>query len=259
MNHTNDPTTAQAAHWLAQLDRTLAQSDLVGAVALFGDEYYGRDLIAFTWNIVTLESREAIREMLAATRRDVQPSGWTLTEPATEQEGVVEGWFSFETAVGRGRRDLPPARGAKKERDADFYARLAAAGFQLDFGPDESGQGMKAVRNGGGFYIDVGASELIITGAIKLRSGVGIARIREESVVLSDGSELPADLIIYATGYGAANEGVAKLISQETATKVGKVWGLGTNTAQGASGGTCHAGLSLGPRASVWVNGITCP
>ncbi|MCB0126279.1 MAG: NAD(P)/FAD-dependent oxidoreductase, partial [Caldilineaceae bacterium] len=102
-----------------------------------------------------------------------------------------------------------------KERDADFYARLAAAGFQLDFGPDESGQGMKAVRNGGGFYIDVGASELIISGDIKLRSGVSIERIQEQSVLLTDGSELPADLIIYATGYGAANEGIAKLISQE--------------------------------------------
>ena len=59
---------------------------------------------------------------------------------------------------------------------------------------------MKAVRNGGGFYIDIGASELIIAGEIKLRSGVGIERIQERSVILSDGSELPADLIIYAPG-----------------------------------------------------------
>ncbi|MCB0109904.1 MAG: NAD(P)/FAD-dependent oxidoreductase, partial [Caldilineaceae bacterium] len=117
-----------------------------------------------------------------------------------------------------------------KERDSGFYQRLAAAGFQLDFGPDESGQGMKAVRNGGGFYIDVGASELIISGAIKLRSGVSIERIQEQSVLLTDGSELPADLIVYATGYHAANQGIAKLISQEVAEKVGKVWGLGSDT-----------------------------
>ena len=100
-----------------------------------------------------------------------------------------------------------------KQRDADFYAQLAAAGFQLDFGEDESGLGMKAVRNGGGFYIDIGASALIIAGAIKLRSGVGIAHIQERSVILTDGSELPADLIIYATGYHAANQGIAQLIS----------------------------------------------
>lgn len=536
MNHTTDPATQQATHWLATLDRALVQSDIAGAVALFGDECYWRDLIAFTWNIVTMESREEIREMLAATLNEIQPSGWTLTEPATEMDGIVEGWFCFETAVGRGRgifrlkdgrcwtllttleelkgfeekagprramgvqhgavkdrknwlerrrneesrlgytdqpycviigggqggialgarlkrlgvptliidkyerpgdswrkrykslylhdpvwydhlpyipfpdhwpvfssKDkmgdwlemytkvmelnywsstvchhaeyddasqewsvtveraggpvvlkpkqlvlatggalstprTPEIPGAErftgtlyhssrftsgeewagkqcivlgsntsahdicadlwehgadvtmiqrssttvikseslmelaigqlyseealaagitteradlidaatpfalkhiggqaltseiKERDANFYERLAASGFKLDFGEDESGLGMKAVRNGGGFYIDVGASELIISGEIKLRSGVSIERIRERSVVLTDGSELSADLVVYATGYGAANEGITKLISQEVANKVGKVWGLGSDT-----------------------------
>ncbi|MCE7980918.1 MAG: NAD(P)/FAD-dependent oxidoreductase [Caldilinea sp. CFX5] len=536
MNHSNESATQQAANWLANLEHTLTHADLAGTVALFGDECYWRDLVAFTWNLVTLESRDAIRDMLVATLRATQPSGWALSEPAIEKDGVVEGWFRFETAVGRGqgifrlrdgrcwtllttlqelkgfeekagpRRDLglhhgavnerktwlerkqqaetelgytqqpycviigggqggialgarlkrlgvptlildqherpgdawrkrykslhlhdpvwydhlpyipfpdhwpvfspkdkiadwlemytkvmelnywfstichkaeydeaaqewtvtveragesvvlkpkqlvlatggalssprmPTIPGAEnftgvqqhssqfnsgaswagkrcivlgtgtsahdictdlwehgadvtmlqrasttvvksetlmelgigslysekalaagitteradlldasmpfalkhiggqaltrhiKERDADFYQRLAAAGFQLDFGEDESGLGMKAVRNGGGFYIDIGASELIISGAIKLRSGVSIERIQERSVILTDGSELPADLIVYATGYHAANQGIAKLISQATADKVGKVWGLGSNT-----------------------------
>ncbi len=536
MNHTNDPATTQATQWLATLDHALTHSNLPAALDLFANECYWRDLLAFTWNIVTMESRDEINDMLAATLATTQPTSWTLTESTTEKDGVVEGWFSFETAVGRGRgifrlrdgrcwtllttlqelkgfeekagprrvmggdygvakglknwlekrqdeearlgtteqpycviigggqggialgarlkrlgvptlildqheragdawrkrynslylhdpvwfdhlpylpfpdhwpvfaskdqmgdwlemytkvmalnywsstvchhaeydeasgewtltvaRDGKPvilhpkqlvlatggvlstprvptipgtenfagvqfhssrfssgadwagkqcivlgtgtsahdicadlwAHGAEvtmiqrasttvvrsetlmelaigrlyseealaagitteradlidaatpfalkhiggqaltrqlKERDRDFYARLAAAGFQLDFGGDESGQGMKAVRNGGGFYIDVGASELIISGAINLRSGVSIARIQEESVLLTDGSELPADLIIYATGYGAANEGIAKLISPEVAEKVGKVWGLGSDT-----------------------------
>ena len=531
-----DPANTQATQWLTQLDNTLTHYDIPTALALFADECYWRDLLAFTWNIITMESRDEIRDMLATTLVTTQPANWTLTEPATEKNGIVEGWFSFETAVGRGRgifrlkdgrcwtllttlQELkgfeekagprrimggeygvvkgrqtwlekrqaqeahlgyseqpycviigggqggialgarlkrlgvptliidqherpgdawrkrykslylhdpvwfdhlpyipfpdhwpvfahkdkiadwlemytkvmelnfwssticrraeydeasqswsvtveragepvilrpkqlvlatggalssprtPTISGAEnfagvqhhsshfysgegwtgkhcivlgtgtsahdicadlwehgahvtmiqrssttvvrsaslmelgigrlyseaalaagitteradlidasmpfalkhiggqaltrqlKERDADFYARLAAAGFQLDFGADESGQGMKAIRNGGGFYIDVGASELIISGAIKLRSGVGIERIQEQSVVLTDGSELPADLIIYATGYGAANEGIAKLISQEVADKVGKVWGLGSDT-----------------------------
>ncbi|MCB9150233.1 MAG: NAD(P)/FAD-dependent oxidoreductase [Caldilineaceae bacterium] len=536
MNYSNDPVTAQATQWLTQLDHALTHADIPTALALFADECYWRDLLAFTWSIVTMENHAEIRDMLAATLATTQPAKWTLTEPATEKDGVVEGWFSFETAVGRGRgifrlkdgrcwtllttlqelngyeeqagprrvmggeygvvkgrqtwlekrqseearlgyseqpycviigggqggialgarlkrlgvptlildqherpgdawrkrykslylhdpvwfdhlpyipfpdhwpvfahkdkiadwlemytkvmelnywsstvcrhaaydeatqewtvtveRDgesvvlkpkqlvlatggalssprTPAIPGAEKfagaqfhssrfysgagwtgkqcivlgtgtsahdicadlwehgahvtmiqrssttvvrseslmelgigrlyseaalaagitteradlidasmpfalkhiggqaltrqlkQRDADFYARLAAAGFQLDFGVDGSGQGMKAIRNGGGFYIDVGASELIISGAIRLRSGVGIERIQEQSVVLTDGSKLPADLIIYATGYGAANEGIAKLISQEVADKVGKVWGLGSDT-----------------------------
>ena len=103
MNHANDPTTQQAARWLTKLDRALAQSDIAAAVALFSDKCYWRDLVAFTWNIVTLESRDEIWDMLAATLTESRPSGWALTEPATEKDGIVEGWFCFETAVGRGR------------------------------------------------------------------------------------------------------------------------------------------------------------
>src|SRR5262245_27268962 len=115
-------------------------------------------------------------------------------------------------------------------RDADLYERLARAGFLLDFGDDRSGLFMKYLRRGSGYYIDVGASDLIADGRIKLRSGVSIERIREDSVVLTDGTVLPADLIVYATGYGSMNGWAARLISQEVADRVGKCWGLGSAT-----------------------------
>lgn len=89
---------------------------------------------------------------------------------------------------------------------------------------------MKYLRRGSGYYIDVGASQLIIDGKIKLKSRVQVERISENGVVLADGTELPADLIVYATGYGSMNGWAAKLISQEVADKVGKCWGLGSNT-----------------------------
>ena len=114
--------------------------------------------------------------------------------------------------------------------DADFYARLEKAGFMLDWGDDGSGLFMKYLRRGSGYYIDVGASELVANGSVKLRSGVSIAEIRPRSVVLTDGTELPADLIVLATGYGSMNGWAAQLISQEVADKVGKVWGLGSDT-----------------------------
>jgi len=114
--------------------------------------------------------------------------------------------------------------------DADFYARLEKAGFMLDWGDDGSGLFMKYLRRGSGYYIDVGASELVANGSVKLRSGVNIAEIRPHSVVLTDGDELPADLIVLATGYGSMNGWAAKLISQEVADKVGKAWGLGSDT-----------------------------
>ena len=117
-----------------------------------------------------------------------------------------------------------------KKRDADLYSRLEKAGFMLDFGDDGSGLFMKYLRRGSGYYIDVGASELVANGSIKLKSGVNIERINPKSVTLTDGTELPADLIVYATGYGSMNHWLADLVSPEVADRVGKVWGLGSST-----------------------------
>lgn len=119
-----------------------------------------------------------------------------------------------------------------RERDAEFYRQLEAAGFMLDFGDDDSGLFMKYLRRASGYYIDVGACDLVIDGSIKLQAGEnkGISHLTENAVVLSDGTVLPADLVVYATGYGSMNGWVAELISQEVADKVGKVWGLGSDT-----------------------------
>ena len=117
-----------------------------------------------------------------------------------------------------------------RERDADFYDRLEKAGFMLDFGDDGSGLFMKYLRRGSGYYIDVGASELVAQGEIKLKSRVTIEHINPRSVTLTDGTELPADLIVYATGFGSMNGWAARIISQDVADKVGKCWGMGSDT-----------------------------
>ena len=119
-----------------------------------------------------------------------------------------------------------------KTRDADLYDRLEKAGFMLDFGEDGSGLFLKYLRRGSGYYIDVGASELVADGKIKLKPGVAVEEIKENSVVFNDGSELEADLIVYATGYGSMNGWAAGLISQEVADRVGKCWGLGSDTSK---------------------------
>jgi putative flavoprotein involved in K+ transport len=122
-----------------------------------------------------------------------------------------------------------PVYAQMKERDADFYAGLEKAGFWLDWGDDNSGLFMKYLRRGSGYYIDVGASQLIIDGKIRLAHG-NVAEITEDAVVLEDGTRLPADVIVYATGYGSMNGWAADLIGQDVADKVGKCWGLGSGT-----------------------------
>lgn len=117
-----------------------------------------------------------------------------------------------------------------REQDADFYRQLADAGFLLDFGEDESGLFLKYLRRASGYYIDVGASQLIIDGDIELHSGVTIAEVKRDSVVLTDGTELPADVIVLATGYGSMTGWAAQLVSPEVAELVGRCWGLGSGT-----------------------------
>lgn len=119
-----------------------------------------------------------------------------------------------------------------KKRDAKFYEDLEKVGFMHDWGDDGSGLFMKYLRRGSGYYIDVGACDLVIDGSIKLKSGKGAAvqELTETGVKFADGTELPADLVIYATGYGSMNGWAADLISQDVADKVGKVWGLGSAT-----------------------------
>ena len=116
------------------------------------------------------------------------------------------------------------------KRDKDLYDRLEKAGFMLDFGDDGSGLFMKYLRRGSGYYIDVGASELVADGKIKLKSGVAVKEVKANSIEFDDGSTLDADLIVLATGYNSMNGWAADLIDQQTADKVGKCWGLGSET-----------------------------
>jgi putative flavoprotein involved in K+ transport len=114
--------------------------------------------------------------------------------------------------------------------DAEFYQRLTNAGFAIDFAEDGTGLGLKYRRTASGYYIDVGASEMVMDGRISVRSGVNIERLTETHVVLDNGESLPADVLVYATGYGNMIDWVAKLIDQDTAERVGPCWGYGSNT-----------------------------
>jgi putative flavoprotein involved in K+ transport len=132
-----------------------------------------------------------------------------------------------------------------RERDAELYRRLEATGFMLDFGDDGSGLVMKWLRRGSGYYIDVGASELVADGRIKLKTRVEVTRLTEDSVVFSDGSSLPADLVVMATGFSSMNGWAARLISQEVADRVGKCWGIGSDT-------TKDPGPWVGEQRNMW-------
>ncbi|CAG8980227.1 hypothetical protein HYALB_00013399 [Hymenoscyphus albidus] len=110
--------------------------------------------------------------------------------------------------------------------DEEILKGLERVGFKLDGGVDGSGIWMKYLQRGGGYYIDSGASQLIIDGHIKIKQGVEVTSILPNAVQFSDGTELPADDVVFATGYQSMNTTCAKIFGTEVASKTGGVWGL---------------------------------
>ncbi|MBZ9885863.1 NAD(P)/FAD-dependent oxidoreductase [Mesorhizobium sp. CA10] len=205
-------------------------------VVVIGSNNSAHDICAALWEggaDVTMVQRSSTHIVKSDTLMDIG-LGALYSEQAVES-GMTTGKADmiFASLPYRILHEFQiPLYRQMKERDAKFYDDLERTGFMLDWGDDGSGLFMKYLRRGSGYYIDVGACDLVIDGSIKLKSGPGAAvqELTETGVKFVDGTELPADLVIYATGYGSMNGWAADLISQEVADKVGKVWGLGSAT-----------------------------
>lgn len=112
------------------------------------------------------------------------------------------------------------------ELDKDLLTGLERAGFKIDYGEDGSGLFMKYLRRGGGYYIDVGASQLIADGKILVKQGVEIERFTATGVEFTDGTELAADIVVLATGYENMRESARALLGNAVADRCTPVWGL---------------------------------
>src|ERR1700758_26889 len=96
-------TEARVQSWLADFEAALAARDIDRAVAKFAPDSIWRDLVAFTWNIKTVEGHEGIADMLRSRLADTDPSGFRTREtPTDDGGGVASAFIEFETAVGRG-------------------------------------------------------------------------------------------------------------------------------------------------------------
>ena len=113
----------------------------------------------------------------------------------------------------------------QNSKDAKTLEGLRSVGFQLDKGPDDSGLFLKYLQRGGGYYLDVGASQFIIDGKIKLKHG-NVIEIVPTGLKLNDGQLLEADEIIFATGYLNMRTQTTKIFGSEIADKVHDVWGF---------------------------------
>jgi hypothetical protein len=114
------------------------------------------------------------------------------------------------------RRSHQLATQHAKELDRDLLERLEKKGFRLTDGEDGTGWQFLYLTRGGGYYFNVGCSELLVEGK------VGLAQYAELDKLLPD-----ADLVVLATGYQGQEALMRRLFGDEIAARVGPIWGFG--------------------------------
>lgn len=114
-----------------------------------------------------------------------------------------------------------------KELDQDLLDGLTRAGFKLDFGEDNTGWQFKYLTRGGGYYFNVGCSDLIVKGDIALKQFDDIDTFVADGARMKGGETVSADLVVLATGYKRQEELVRKLFGEATEQRVGTIWGFG--------------------------------
>ena len=126
---------------------------------------------------------------------------------------VLQRSYQISTAKGR-------------EVDKTILDRLAAKGFKLTFGEDETGFQMMYLRRGGGYYFNVGCSDLIADGKVGLLQFADIERFVADGAKLGDGTTTKADLLVLATGYKNQQDTVRAYLGDSIADSIGPVWGF---------------------------------
>jgi hypothetical protein len=114
-----------------------------------------------------------------------------------------------------------------KQLDRPLLDGLARKGFKLDFGDGGTGWQFKYLTRGGGYYFNVGCSDLVASGAIALKQFADIETFVSQGARLKSGETVAADLIVLATGYRPQEELVKKLFGEAMAARVGPIWGFG--------------------------------
>ena len=118
-----------------------------------------------------------------------------------------------------------------QETDAKMLHDLTQAGYRLDTGPNGTGIFAKSATEGGGFYIDNGCATLVSRGDVSV-CYAKVDALEDSSIRithLEDGrtERRPADMVVFATGFGTIDQWVDKICGPSVAAKVGRTWGLG--------------------------------
>ena len=142
--------------------------------------------------------------------------------PTLEDRDLIN--TSFPLTVMKQAHKLLTA--TSRELDAEMLAGLERVGFRLEFGEDDTGWPLKYRSRGGGYYFNVGCSELLIRGEIGLIQYHDIATFTAAGVRMKDGREVAGALAVLATGYKGPDHLLGTLFGAEVAGRIGQVWGF---------------------------------
>lgn len=112
------------------------------------------------------------------------------------------------------------------ELDKKLLDGLTARGFKINFGLHNGGHQMQLRARHGGYYLNCGCSDLIVSGEIGLLQWDDAERLIADGLLMRDGRVEKADLLVTATGYQKQEELVAKVLGKDIAERVGPIWGL---------------------------------
>ena len=113
-----------------------------------------------------------------------------------------------------------------QERDKPLLDGLSAAGYKLGSGAEVPSLLFLTIHRAGGFYIDSGSAPLIAERKIKIKQGHEIARMNKHSITFTDGEEMEADEVIFATGYANGRTRTRKVFGDSVADKINPIWGF---------------------------------
>lgn len=109
--------------------------------------------------------------------------------------------------------------------DAALLRGLERIGFRLSSGVDGTGWPYLYRTRGGGYYFNVGCSDLLVKGEVGLIQYEDIEGFVADGARLKDGRHVPADLVVLATGYEGYGHVLRQFFGERIAARVGPVWG----------------------------------
>ncbi len=113
-----------------------------------------------------------------------------------------------------------------KRIDKPLLDKLTSVGFNLEYGEENTGWQFKYLSRGGGYYFNVGASDLIADGKIKVLQFSDIENFLSSGIEMKSGEKFDIDLMVMATGYKGQEYVVEELFGKSVVDKIGSIWGV---------------------------------